>query len=228
MIQNGTGSMTLQFGAWNDASQLSANNESLGGPGKCTFIQKGATNSTPQLSIMSSGSYILVGGTLNATNLYLDPTGVFTQSNGTASTNTLTAFGTYNLSGGTLKATQLNLNTGSVFNLSSSGTLNAITNAATTLNLSGGGFNQSGGTLFIGPTGTININSSSTYSLTNGNLILGTVNLNSGGVFNQTGGTPNILNFNQSGGTVTGTLTTLNRNTTFNYNSGAFNGRLIP
>ena len=225
MYQNGTGSITLYFGYWNDASQLSAINESIGGPGKCTFMQKGATNTTPQLSIMSSGSYYLMGGTLNATNLYLDPAGVFAQSGGTASTNNLAANGKFNLSGGTLKTTNLNLNPGSVFTLSSSGTLNASSNPAT-INLSGGVFNQTGGTLFIGPPGNININSNSTYSLANGSLILGQVTLNPGGTFNQTGGTLNVLNFYQNG-TVNGTLTTLNGNTAYTYNGGAFNGRLI-
>ena len=188
-------------------------------------MQKGATNTTPQLSIMSSGTYNLMGGTLNATNLYLDPAGVFTQSGGTAFTNNLAANGKFNLSGGTLYTYNLNLNPGSVFTLSSSGTLNASSNPAT-INLSGGVFNQTGGTLNIGPPGNININSNSTYSLVNGILNLGQVTLNLGGVFNQTGGTLSVLNFYQ-GGTVNGTLTTLNGNTAYTYNGGAFNGRLI-
>ena len=52
---------------------------------------------------MSIRQLLLMGGTLNATNLYLDPAGVFAQSGGTASTDDLAANGKFNLSGGTLK-----------------------------------------------------------------------------------------------------------------------------
>ena len=180
-----------------------------------------------------NGTYNLNGGSLSASAEIIGygGTGTFTQSGGINTTGELDigntngipvgtpppGNGSYVLKGGSLFANRewVGGETNGTF-LQTGGT-----NTADELNvLSRGSYDQSGGTTRVGKL----LVGDAKYTLSGGSLIAGTFLLYPFGVFNQTGGTLNVTNFYQQGGEVQGNLE--NRGT-FNYESGAFSGRLL-
>ena len=198
---------------------LTAGTIMLGLDGSGSITQNGGQNNTGSLYIDNGSRYELKGGSLSTSleEIGISGTAVFTQTEGENTAKTLRlghhegggpsspphgGIGLYELTGGSLSA----------------GTQEIGTVNTGTFSQSGG--SNSAGDIFIGSLNASN----GAYDISGGILSANSIYLKNTGIFNQTGGTLNAVNFYQQGGEVRGSLE--NRGT-FNYESGAFSGRLL-
>ncbi len=225
--------------------------ETVGDGGTGTFNQMGGTNNITNpnnlpigLKVGSTGAFNLSGGSVNVAGslggcyvsgiLNVSGTGVLTEA-GTLQVVPTTG-AAVNLSGGTINTGALNVNgtlahfnwTGGTLNITTNVTWDPTAGSATTGAIFGSaltlGNNQ---TLMV--TGNETLSGAGGFSLVidtgSTHYVTGTLTLNPTGTITQNGGsTLYAATFTQAGGTVFGTL---QNQGIFNYQSGAFNGRLL-
>ncbi len=220
----GTGTYTLSGGS------LSAANQNVGYMGSGTFTHSGGTNTVSgnlYLGATSgvSGSYTLSGASssFSAGNLYLgngfESSGAFTHSDTAVNVAGTLDLGTgnysssiYTLNSGTLTAGNVNVGAGGYM---AGATFNHVGGTSTTQNLTIG---NGTGTASYNLHGTLNVNN--------------TLVLNQGGtlsIYNNPGSA--VLNFGtfyQEGGAVNGGgIVTVGWGSTYHYNGGSFNARMV-